>query len=645
MEEEVENKEIESKSPPLGKKYITTWRNKWITSNAGSIDDFITTYGQLAENMKRWKEEGIVLDPDIIGGIGDDYAQFCTYDEKVAIKEGFEEEIIEEYEEDLEGEGSNLSFLEFQINEYLTLKLIDRFIRIYVNEELFNQCRYLLIIDPLNHENQDEINSIDEAESLYSNNLEREVTPKELGITKAQEFWAHCSNLQAWAENDYNTRLLHSNLSFPLLKKLTEVGDAKACKVFKDEIAQRFVRGYIPVMRYLFKEKFVDYLTPEEFDVILDELDYSTLNLNLLLANIEDYRASKYGILFLLRIKAEFLDYFTNNSMYVEVVSHHLDTSEYSPIVVTLDRQYFIRGSNDGKLKVFGIFNGELVRVFGNHEGQSVSTIAISSDGKFVASSSDTLVKVWEYKTGTLLHSLKGHQDDINALAFDPEGHFLVSASGDYEMNECAIKVWDLRKGQLKTTMGSHWKSISSLSFSPSGEYLVSGAYDKTVNVWDTKTGRLITTLVGHKKMVIGVAITDDRQVISASYDETIKVWDCDTGKVLREVKCDKSKNPKARFGIVSFVVTPDQEFIIGGLQGSLEGGGMLSIWKLSDGDIIQELPIKQDFSGYYEELNNLAISNDGVFVLSASRERMVKVWMEFKEYVDFQEMIKDIDA
>ena len=190
MEKEGTDKEIETKSPQSGKKYVTTWRNKWLTSKAGSIDDFIKIYEETAELMRRWKSEGIIIDPDIIGNFGDDYAQFCTYDERVAIKEGFEEEIIEEeYEEEF----SDNSYLEFQINEYLTLKLVDKFIKIYINGEVFNQCRYLLIIDPQDREDQDEIDSIDEAESLYSKNLERSVTPAEVGITKEQEFWAHCS--------------------------------------------------------------------------------------------------------------------------------------------------------------------------------------------------------------------------------------------------------------------------------------------------------------------------------------------------------------------------------------------------------------------------------------------------------------------
>ncbi len=52
-------------------------------------------------------------------------------------------------------------------------------------------------------------------------------------ILPIKEFWGHCSNLQAWAEYGYDTRLLHPNLAFPLLEKLATVGDPIAKKVFK----------------------------------------------------------------------------------------------------------------------------------------------------------------------------------------------------------------------------------------------------------------------------------------------------------------------------------------------------------------------------------------------------------------------------
>ena len=51
-------------------------------------------------------------------------------------------------------------------------------------------------------------------------------------ITPEQEFWGHRSNIQAWVECEYDTRLLHSNLSFPLLKALSDAGDPKAKAIF-----------------------------------------------------------------------------------------------------------------------------------------------------------------------------------------------------------------------------------------------------------------------------------------------------------------------------------------------------------------------------------------------------------------------------
>lgn len=72
------------------KQYVYLWRNKWITSGAESIDDFITIYEKLLNKLKRWKSLGINLQLD--GGVQDDYAEFYTYDEDVAEKEGFEED-------------------------------------------------------------------------------------------------------------------------------------------------------------------------------------------------------------------------------------------------------------------------------------------------------------------------------------------------------------------------------------------------------------------------------------------------------------------------------------------------------------------------------------------------------------------------
>ena len=89
------------------------------------------------------------------------------------------------------------------------------------------------------------------------------------------KFWAHCSSLQAWYDYNYDTRILHRNFAFPLLKKLTEVGDQKAKRVFKNEVARRFASGHRNTILYLIKEDYLQFLNPDELkDLINNCQDY-----------------------------------------------------------------------------------------------------------------------------------------------------------------------------------------------------------------------------------------------------------------------------------------------------------------------------------------------------------------------------------
>ena len=120
MVEKIDEKEMESIPPLKKKKYIITIRNKGITSRAVSIDDFIKVYKRLANQMIRWKKKGVSLDKDNLILVGDEYAQFCTYDEDTAIIEGFEEDSIEEWREN----SSHAPVLEFTINSFLYLLIV-----------------------------------------------------------------------------------------------------------------------------------------------------------------------------------------------------------------------------------------------------------------------------------------------------------------------------------------------------------------------------------------------------------------------------------------------------------------------------------------------------------------------------------------
>ena len=168
---------------------------------------------------------------------------------------------------------------EFRINKYLKLRLEGDNTVIYVNDKKFQQCKFLLLNIPIDEITSfDEIESVDEAAEKLDKSLGR-IEQEDINIPPEVEFWGHCSNLQMWVENDYDTRLLHSNLAFPLLKKLTEAGDLVAKRVFKEEIVKRLESGHVNVMTYLTAEKYLDFL---------NENEWSTINKNVIWKYLED---------------------------------------------------------------------------------------------------------------------------------------------------------------------------------------------------------------------------------------------------------------------------------------------------------------------------------------------------------------------
>ena len=175
--------------------------------------------------------------------------------------------------------------IEYKINDYITLKLEKNGdTALYTDGEKFLHCSFILLSITQSENSgitSNQIGSIDEAAELLDDVLHENTgldePPQEIKeiiqtIKPENIFWAHCSNLQAWYENDYDTRLLHRNIAFPLLKRLTELGDPIAKMVFKEEIIMRFFGGVESVMGYLSEEGYLEYLTKEDmYNVVQDD--------------------------------------------------------------------------------------------------------------------------------------------------------------------------------------------------------------------------------------------------------------------------------------------------------------------------------------------------------------------------------------
>jgi len=200
----------------------------------------------------------------------------------------------------------------FEINKHLRVVLTEYGIEVRFNNTKFFHCYHV----PINFSvkkltSLSEIQPFDEFQEVMK--FEREIkewraTPATIFKTNFKKvpnedlFWVQCSNLQVWAENNYNSNLLPNRIAFPILKKLVELGDLKAKEVFEMEIVKRLESNHLPTINYLLEEGYLSYLSrsnaEKQLIKLLNNLDTDEIkgfDIDNMIKNL-DYLNSKTGI-------------------------------------------------------------------------------------------------------------------------------------------------------------------------------------------------------------------------------------------------------------------------------------------------------------------------------------------------------------
>ncbi|PAV17574.1 nucleotide-binding-oligomerization-domain like receptor [Pyrrhoderma noxium] len=198
----------------------------------------------------------------------------------------------------------------------------------------------------------------------------------------------------------------------------------------------------------------------------------------------------------------------------------------FSPI----NEQLIAFGSWDGTVELWDITNDVTVTI-GNHERAITSTAFSPSNEKRVASGSwDATICIWNIECSQLaVGPLRGHRDNVSAIAYSPDGTRLVSGSRDK-----TVRIWNSETGQLLSTLNRHSSWVNSVAYSFDGSRIVSGSDDKTIIVWDAQSGQIICGPINAADHVKSVCFSPDgKQMFSGSDDNTLRVWDALTGQSL----------------------------------------------------------------------------------------------------------------
>ena len=158
---------------------------------------------------------------------------------------------------------------------------------------------------------------------------------------------------------------------------------------------------------------------------------------------------------------------------------------------------------------------------------------ALSATGELVAGASDgsDVVVVWDARTGTMLHELRGHRGGVNSVAFSPAGTLLATGGEDW-----TVRLWDARSGLPVRTFVGHGNRVMQVAFSPDAAHIVSASSDKTVRIWDTQTGGEERVLAGARAGGLGVAFDQTGERVAASFhDSSVHVWSWRSAAVAAE--------------------------------------------------------------------------------------------------------------
>lgn len=115
----------------------------------------------------------------------------------------------------------------------------------------------------------------------------------------------------------------------------------------------------------------------------------------------------------------------------------------------------------------------------------------------------------------------------LNAVS--PDGKLILSTDGKI------VSVADAQTQKVLIQIVAHTGKVTAVAFTPDGKFLVSGSEDKTVRLFDAATGKAVRTLTVNVP-VAGLTIAEDsRSVTVSGNDQSTQSFDLATGAALKK--------------------------------------------------------------------------------------------------------------
>jgi len=215
-----------------------------------------------------------------------------------------------------------------------------------------------------------------------------------------------------------------------------------------------------------------------------------------------------------------------------QVISRH--TTRKVPYCVKLhphnDKQNeFLVGQSDKRIVQWDMRQSETVQSYEEHLGPVNTVTFVDGNKKFVSTSDDKKVFIWEYGIPVVIkHIAEPDMHSMPFVAVHPSGKFFVGQSQDNQiLVYSAINRFKINK--KKRFLGHKNAGFAAqVSFSPDGRFVCSGDAEGRCFFWDWSTSKIYKKLKCHDQVTIGCAWhpVETSRVATCSWDGMIKYWD-----------------------------------------------------------------------------------------------------------------------
>jgi WD40 repeat protein len=255
---------------------------------------------------------------------------------------------------------------------------------------------------------------------------------------------------------------------------------------------------------------------------------------------------------------------------------------------------------------------------------KSVNSVSFSRDGVTILSgSTDAEGKLWRASSKELVNTLLGHSQAVSASCFVNDGT-VITASKDK-----TLKLWsvgtEISTGSLQHTLGGHNHWVSSCCVSPDSTRIISGSYDQTLKVWDAVSGEMLES-VFCPSIANCCSYSPDGSTFAAGYNNgRIFVHDAQNFQMLHE-----SRTLEHGGAVLDCCFSPDSRKLL-----SASKDKSLQLWGL-------KLKTFCVLLGHTSAVRACCFGPDGQIIVSVSNDKSMMVWERDEEGWKITRILRD---